>query len=176
MLGLPRRLDLDQASLRERYYQRCAEHHPDRRMAGDATAHATATLHSAEINRAYRVLRDPVTRARHFLDLQGDNLRKQGGALPRAVTDICLATHEILHRVDAGEREAIPILAAEQSRLVTLRNNRVASLESLFALWSNPGAALSRLRDQTRELLSELGYLDKLLKDLSQRIEDSGGV
>lgn len=176
LLGVPRRLDLDQAYLRDRYYQRCAELHPDRRPVADGVTRGTATLQSAEINQAYRVLRDPVTRARYWLDLRGGSRRGQTTVIPKAIADTCLATHEFLHRIDAGEAAATALLGVEQSRLATLRNQLVLSLETQFVLWNDRSADSSQLAEQLRESLLELGYLDKLLKELSQRLEALGGA
>lgn len=176
LLGLPRRLDFDETYLRERYYQRCAEQHPDRYTHSDAPAPVAATLHSARINQAYRILRDPVTRARHFLDLHGISLGAQGSAVPKAIADRCLATQELLLRFDAGESGAFDFLAAERSRLVTLRRKLVASLEEQFLLWNVPSADDSGSLGQIQMVLLELHYLDKLLRNLSQRLDHLGEV
>src|SRR5579864_261290 len=70
-LGLPRKLQIDPAKLEEMYHGLGRRIHPDRFAASpikvrDASMRATALL-----TRAYRTLRDPVSRGLYWLELNG---------------------------------------------------------------------------------------------------------
>src|SRR5438094_10567722 len=69
ILGLPRRLGVDLSDLEERYHAASRAVHPDRHQTGDAGDREFSLAASAAVNRAYRVLRDPVARGRYWLEL-----------------------------------------------------------------------------------------------------------
>jgi molecular chaperone HscB len=69
LLSLPPRYELDPASLRKAYLELSRGVHPDR-FPGAASDVASLSLQwSAQANRAYQVLLDPVLRAEYLLEL-----------------------------------------------------------------------------------------------------------
>lgn len=69
VFGLPRSLDLDERTVEARYLRLSRECHPDLHL-GKATADCIAVLQrSAEVNDAWKVLRDPWQRAKALLEL-----------------------------------------------------------------------------------------------------------
>ncbi|MBL8726384.1 MAG: Fe-S protein assembly co-chaperone HscB [Planctomycetes bacterium] len=69
VFGLPHTLDLDETALERRYLRLSRECHPDLHRAAD-TADCMAVLQrAAEINDAWRVLRDPWLRTKALLEL-----------------------------------------------------------------------------------------------------------
>ena len=69
VFGLPRSLDLDERTVEARYLRLSRECHPDLHQ-GKATADCVAVLQrSAEVNDAWKVLRDPWRRAKALLEL-----------------------------------------------------------------------------------------------------------
>lgn len=69
VFGLPRSFDVDDRTLEQRYLRLSRECHPDLHRARD-TADCIAVLQrSAEINDAWRVLRDPWQRAKALVEL-----------------------------------------------------------------------------------------------------------
>lgn len=63
-LGLPATMDLDAATLEARYLALSLETHPDRHAGADAAAQIEVLARAAALNDAYRLLRDPWSRAR----------------------------------------------------------------------------------------------------------------
>ncbi len=75
-LGLEPKLVLDVDDLRQRFYQRSRESHPD--LAGsNAAASSKAEDRMALLNDAFRTLRNPVSRAEYFLSQRGIELSKE---------------------------------------------------------------------------------------------------
>ena len=71
LFGLPPAFGLDGAALEKAYREIQSRVHPDRfAQAGDAERRASLQL-TTRVNEAYRVLKDPVQRAKHLLELQG---------------------------------------------------------------------------------------------------------
>lgn len=69
VFGLPRSLDLDERTLETRYLRLSRECHPDLHRATDTGDCIAVLQRSAEINDAWKVLRDPWQRARSLLEL-----------------------------------------------------------------------------------------------------------
>jgi molecular chaperone HscB len=71
LFGLAPAYALEAEALEKRYRDIQAEVHPDRfAHAGDAERRASLQW-TTRVNEAYRTLRDPVQRGRHFLELHG---------------------------------------------------------------------------------------------------------
>jgi len=70
VFGLPRRLQLDQEELRQRFYALSRQHHPDFHQLAGERERAEALASSALTNRAYRALRDPVGRVEYLVALE----------------------------------------------------------------------------------------------------------
>lgn len=69
VFGLPRSLDLDERALESRYLRLSRECHPDLHRAKETGDCIAVLQRSAEINDAWRILRDPWQRARALLEL-----------------------------------------------------------------------------------------------------------
>ena len=71
LFGLPPVFSLDQEMLEKAYRDIQSQVHPDRfAHAGDAERRASLQL-TTRVNEAFQILRTPVSRARHLLELQG---------------------------------------------------------------------------------------------------------
>lgn len=69
VFGVPRTLDQDERTLETRYLRLSRECHPDLHRATDTGDCIAVLQRSAEINDAWRVLRDPWQRARALVEL-----------------------------------------------------------------------------------------------------------
>ena len=69
VFGLSRSLDLDERTLETRYLRLSRECHPDQHRNTDAGDCIAVLQRSAEINDAWKVLRDPWQRARALVEL-----------------------------------------------------------------------------------------------------------
>jgi molecular chaperone HscB len=71
LFGLPARYSLDQEMLETAYRDIQSRVHPDRfAHAGDAERRASLQW-TTRVNEAFQILRNPVSRAKHLLELQG---------------------------------------------------------------------------------------------------------
>jgi molecular chaperone HscB len=68
--GLPERFEIDLADLERRYLARSRELHPDRH-AGSSRDRVEAAAAMADLNEAYKVLRDDFRRTEHLLQRRG---------------------------------------------------------------------------------------------------------
>ena len=74
VFGLSPSVDLDVKALEDLHRKTALEVHPDRLAGADARARREAAEKTAAINEAVKVLRDPVRRAFHLLELAGVKL------------------------------------------------------------------------------------------------------
>lgn len=71
LFGLPERFALTQSTLTERYRVLQQAVHPDRFASASDSERRQAVQQAAGVNEAYRVLKDPLSRARYMLELRG---------------------------------------------------------------------------------------------------------
>jgi molecular chaperone HscB len=71
LLGLPPTFLLEPAFLESVYFAAQRQFHPDRFIGKPEAERLKAAQASADANKAYRILKDPLTRAQHLLALQG---------------------------------------------------------------------------------------------------------
>lgn len=130
---------MDDALLREGYFQRAAAWHPDA-PEGDAEKFRT-------LQEAHRILRNPASRLRHLLDLQDGEPPAAG---PPVCPDVFLETSAVLQqaralapRLDAARSPlARALLAGEHSAT----NRRIAAaLATVDERLDEANASLSRL-------------------------------
>ncbi|MDE3060186.1 MAG: Fe-S protein assembly co-chaperone HscB [Pseudomonadota bacterium] len=71
LLNLPPTFDLDLSALESAYFTAQRQYHPDRFVGKPPSERTAALQHSADINKAYDTLKDPLKRAQYLLHLQG---------------------------------------------------------------------------------------------------------
>lgn len=173
VLGLPRSLVIDRDDLERRYHAASRAVHPDRHQIGDARAGALAVSASAAVNRAYRTLRDPVARARYWLELHGVRLGDDNNRVPPALAALVFETQEKLEELrgangDAALRREIEAVHADLAGRIA---GFEADLETQAVAWERDGvsAAPATLADVKRRL-SEISYLRSLLDDVDAAV------
>lgn len=75
LFGLPVAFALDPAKLESTWRTVAAQVHPDRYATADATQRRVAMQWAARANEAYRVLRDPLLRAKYLCERAGVDLQ-----------------------------------------------------------------------------------------------------
>src|SRR3984893_16023434 len=93
-LGVPRKLTLDPAQLEQLYHDLGRRIHPDR-FAGKSAKLRDASLRgTALLTRAYRTLRDPVSRGLYWLELNGHKLAENNKRVPAALAEMVFEVQE----------------------------------------------------------------------------------
>jgi len=102
LFGLARRFSLDVEALESAYRDIQSRVHPDRYAhAGDAERRASMQW-ATRVNEAYRTLRNPVTRAKHLLELNGvDVAFETNTAMP---ADFLMQQMELRETLEAATR------------------------------------------------------------------------
>jgi molecular chaperone HscB len=160
LFGLPPKYSLDQEALERAYREIQSQVHPDRfAHAGDAERRASLQW-TTRVNEAYQVLRNPVQRAAHLLQLRGvDVAFETNTAMPQDFLQQQLELRETLEE------------AKDPARLDELRRDLRREMKSLE---QKLGELLDNSKDypaaavQVRKLM----FLSRLDEEIDAAYED----
>lgn len=180
-LQLPRLLEIDAATLESAYHELGRQIHPDRFTSSppeirDASLRATALL-----TRAYRTLRDPITRGRYWLELHGHKLAENNKEVPPDLAELVFEVQEKLSDSraargadEAAGRDNLLDLKNERARLQGLLDELYAELIENFAAFDHGGGAdPDQLFADLKAVLSKLAYLRTLVRDVDRVLEEA---
>jgi molecular chaperone HscB len=179
VFGLPRKLSLDLQELQRRFYDLSRRHHPDFHQTAGAEAQATALEASALVNRAYRTLRDPISRVEYLIALEeGREIREETSAKPRPPTDLLEEMLEVQEALEEAKSarltaETSARLRAERERLEARRRAEETAVIDGAAEWDDAVERLAErapLLDRFKQRLAARAYLRTVIDDLSQAL------
>lgn len=174
LLDLTGSLVVDPAELERRYHALSRAAHPDRHQGADPRAQQLSVLLSAEVNRAYRTLRDPVARGRYWLALHGRPLGVDNNQIPPSLAALVFETQEDLEalRDDPGPASRARVRGIRDDVAARI-SGLVEALKARYASWSPHQAASDGVLQELRLRLTELSYLGTLLEDIDVALEET---
>jgi molecular chaperone HscB len=177
-LGLSRRLTLDSGQLETLYHDLGRRLHPDR-FANRRAAIRNASLNAtALLTRAFRTLRDPVSRGLYWLELHGEKLAADNKRVPPELAEMIFEMQETLAQLrDAAsgskpERENLRAqVASAHQRVETMLQDALTELHGNFERWDASVNPNPDLLVQLKAILSRIAYLRTLARDLERALE-----
>jgi molecular chaperone HscB len=158
LLGLPRRFELDTATLGARWRELQSRVHPDRFAADGAAAQRLAMQWAVRVNEAHHRLKDPLTRATYICKLAGHDVQSRDTPVPQEVLARQMRWHEAL--AEASSADAVKALDTEvAARLTAVRDAVGTDLDEHH----DAREALPKLR--------EWMFLARLREQIEQRLE-----
>ena len=180
VFGLPRKLQLDEAELRRRFYALSRQHHPDFHQLAGEREQAAALSSSATVNRAYRALRDPLARVEYLVALEEGRTVREGGreGKPRPPMDLLEEMLEVQEAIEEAKSSGLDEaararLSGERERLV---ERRLATERAIAARGAEWDAAVDAGGDRTSLLgwfkasLGTLAFLRTVIDDLGDAL------
>jgi|SRR5581483_4280674 len=175
VFGLPLRPAIDEAALTRQYYELSRRLHPDLYQTGTVEEKDASLKNTVLLNRAYRALRDLVSRGQYWLELQGESLGKENNRVPPTLAALVFEVQEKLAEVrearEAGKAESSK---AEIAAIRTDLDGQMQRLRTLLAenlaQWVNESRSPDLL-PQLKRLLSEIAYLRTLSRDVEKESE-----
>jgi molecular chaperone HscB len=159
LFGLPPSYSIEEEALERSYREIQSKVHPDRfAHAGDAERRASLQW-TTRVNEAYRILKDPVQRARHILELHGvDVAFETNTAMPK---DFLMQQMEL--------REALEN-ARDAAALDALRKDLLKEKSSLER---EIGESIDKRQDYAGAagLVRKLQFLDRLDEEIDAAYE-----
>jgi molecular chaperone HscB len=183
-LGLARKLALDPAQLEQRYHELGRRIHPDRFAAGVVTLRDASLRGTALLTRAYRTLRDPVSRGLYWLELNGHKLAENNKSVPADLAELVFEVQEQL----ADLREARSGAGGGAERLRDEVDERRVELQATledaqrelaqnFAHWDDQPGAAGKIREalvvELKSILSRIAYLRTLIRDVDRELDSA---
>ena len=111
LLGFPRLFEIDEKAVHEAYLAAQRAAHPDRQAGG--AGRIVSLQSSANLNDAYRFLRDPMKRAEHLLALEGVRIGHFGDEV-KASSVLLMESMDMRERLmEATDSATIDALDAE---------------------------------------------------------------
>lgn len=189
VFGLPRKLSIDVAALEKQFYKLSRKLHPDLNAQASAEAQAEILAQSSQLNDAYRVLKNPVTRVEYLLEITGfrineNNADKKTDA-PRVPADLLEEVFELnmqLEEMRANNEmgEDDPQLRADLERARTQFTDQLAAvdrdLEQTGIAWDGAidradEAGKTATAKDLAALLDRRSYLRNLVRDVNETLE-----
>lgn len=183
--GLPRRLNINLKDLEKRFYSLSRMLHPDNFYRSSDVERQFSLDKSAELNDAYRTLKDPVLRAEYLLSLEG---QKTGSRQPPPeLLEEVFEMNELLAEQKAAEQRAGGSehleelhrrLEGAKARFEERIANFRQELLALFGRWDAAADAgtLDRERPALLEELSaalaKRNYMRNLVRDVTAAMEE----
>lgn len=177
-LGMPRLLQIDTADLEEAYHGLGRRIHPDRFVSASPELRDASLRATALVTKAYRTLRDPVSRGLYWLELHGHNLATNNKQVPPDLAELVFDVQEELSelrmaRADGGAHEGLLKLSARRAGLQGLMDELYAELVETFGAFDNGGGPdPDQPFAELKSILSKIAYLGTLLRDIDRELDD----
>jgi molecular chaperone HscB len=186
-LGLPRKLNIDPATLEQQFRALSRQFHPDY-FYNAAPAERRASLErSSYLNDAYRTLKQPASRIAYLLEVVGvlkPSNHDAAGKVPASLLEEVFALNEELDEVrelrasGAPEAQWRAKLAAAAAPIEAKRAQHEAQLEELSARWDaldDDQTGRTSVLEALRERVLERNYISNLLATIEREAIGSGG-
>ncbi len=151
----PPRLDLDLIELEKRYYQASLRDHPDRKA--DEGGNLTQQK-AAELNQAYKTLKNIWARAEYMLRSNNLNLNSK---LPSHVSELYFEAQEA---EDRDEIARLHLRLKEDRKILDMRLSRA------FAHYDR-GLDQAETLQLIRDLVVENKYISSMMRDIEEKLE-----
>ena len=179
-LELPRLLEIDLANLESTYHELGRRIHPDRFASAAPYIRHASLQATALLTRAYRTLKDPISRGRYWLELHGQKLADNNKQVPPELAELVFEVQEKLSdsraargNEDPAVREALLEHNPDRARLQGLLDDLYAELVENFAAFDNGGSDPDRLFAELKAILSKLASVRTLVRDVDRTLEDT---
>ena len=164
LFGIGKNLALDLDGLQRRFYQLSREWHPDVHARAGAGQREIAEQATAALNDAWRVLRDPLTRAEYLLKSEGFDIGEQRGRdVPQDLLEEVFELNMALEEARAGDSDAKAQAAAALGRFEGLLEASDAERDRLFLAFDQGGGR--EVLEKLRGVLNRRRYLQNLVRD-----------
>jgi molecular chaperone HscB len=174
-LGLPRKLVLDPGELESLYHEAGRRIHPDRFASAPPAVRQASLKSAALLTRAYRTVRDPVSRGRYWLELNGEKIAENNKGVPAELAELVFEVQEKLGELrgarngSAGALDAA--VRARRAELEGLVARTQEELERNFVRWDEGAGERQKLVNELKSVLSTIAYLRTLTRDVDRALE-----
>lgn len=166
-LGMKRRLSLDPEELQQHFYDLSRQIHPDRFLRRTPNEQRYSLEATAILNDAYRILKDPVTRAEYVLKEEGFDIgeRKSKNVPPELLEEV-FELNMALEELRGGDSSVRPQLEKALKKFHSMRAEIDGEMEGLFVNYDR--YTDREILVQIRDLLDRRRYVQNLVKEVEK--------
>src|ERR1700740_1583790 len=184
LFALPRKLWIEMSTLEKKFLELSWKLHPDKFVNASAEEQELSLRRSSELNDAYRVLRDPVSRVEYLLELEGT--RKEGEHKQQAPAELLEEVFELNESLDElrDAKASGGDLTSLKSRLEAAENafqERLgeldAQLQETARQWdaaidaNGSDTARKTIMARLNELLNRRSYIRNLVTNVQKELQ-----
>jgi molecular chaperone HscB len=163
-LGLGPKLSLDPDDLKQRFYERSREWHPDRFARRSPEEQKKALDMTALLNDAFRTLRDSVSRAEYFLE---EHKLPPTKTPPPELLEEVFELNMALEELRGGDASVRTQLADAEKRFLDMRLETDRGLADLFTRYD---AGNKEVLTEIRASLDRRRYVSNLVRDVEKEL------
>lgn len=169
VFGIAPSLALDLPELQRQFYVLSKQFHPDRFARASAAEQQRALDFTSLLNDAWRVLREPVSRAEYLLKLQGlEPGDSRTNPPPPELLEEVFELNMALEELRGGDSDAREPIAAALQRFLALRDQLDQDRDALFVRYDSRRDAATL--QELRALLNRRRYIENLVRDAQQAL------
>jgi molecular chaperone HscB len=183
LFDMPRKLWIEMDGLEKKFLQLSWKLHPDNFVNATERERELSLEKSSQLNDAYRVLRDPVSRVEYLLGIEG--MRKEGEHKQQAPPELLEEVFELNESLDElrETKSSGGDLAALKARLEAAEKNFQeklgevdGQLQSTAKEWDAgadagvDGAARKKIMSRLNELLNRRSYIRNLVTNVRKEL------
>lgn len=169
VLGVQRRLALDEGEAQRRFYERSRQLHPDRFAGRSPQEQQQALDATALLNDAWRTLRDPIKRAEYVLSTEGLDVSEQRSKdVPPELLEEVFELNMALEELRGGDESVRPQLESSKLHFVELQNGIDAELARLGQQYDAGGGR--ETLTVIRGVLNRRRYIRNLIREVEKEL------
>jgi molecular chaperone HscB len=156
LFNLPITLKVDTSGLSKKYFELQRKYHPDRFGQSSEAEQEEALQVSAQINKAFKTLKDPDETIKYVLQLKGLLEEEEKYQLS---PDFLMEVMELNEELEEGMTDAI------QAKIDQLKKDLYATVETIITNYQE-GTSTEKELLQVKEYYFKKKYLDRMVENL----------
>ena len=156
LFNLPITLNVDTSGLSKKYFELQRKYHPDRFGQASDAEQEEALQVSAQVNKAFKTLKDPDETIKYVLQLKGLLEEEEKYQLS---PDFLMEVMELNEELESGMTDAI------QAKIDQLKNELYATVETIITNYQE-GISTEKELLQVKEYYFKKKYLDRMVENL----------
>ena len=161
-------LSLDLADLEKRLFALSKKFHPDRFANRTSLDLQLSHDRSSAINNAYRILKDPITRAKYIVEKELGSIEEKSAKVPIEMADFFFEIHDILDTIRESDgkppESALQEVQTAERDLMAKVKELEMDLEQQFAKYDQ--LPNRQIVERMKEILSERSYIKSFLRQI----------
>jgi molecular chaperone HscB len=169
ILGFSREtLVLDLADLEKRFFELSKKFHPDRFASKSQQEIQVSHDRSSSINNAYRTLKNPISRAKYFVEKELGSIEEKSAHVPPDMAEFFFEVQDVLETIrDSSENppeDAVKEVHKAEAELMAKVADLEKDLQSRFFDYDN--SPDKKKLENIKEILTERSYIKSFLRQI----------